>query len=209
MQSPKKSATIEGATQRVCALHLTEERRADLAQYLARIDDTPASHTVKGMYVSGLIATMKAASVGYPEERVHAFKDYPMRDFMGLVLEAGATLYPQKRLGDALHALGCQAIPTFAESISGGVIMATAGRSWKMALTLISRGYEISLKPGKATVAVMEADRAVVQLRNVRNFGESYHVGVMTGLMHWCRLQGNVVPKVLSQSDTDLLISWS
>lgn len=87
--------------------------------------------------------------------------------------------------------------------------MATAGRSWKMALTLISRGYEISLKPGKATVPVMEADRAVVQLRNVRNFGESYHVGVMTGLMHWCRLQGNVVPKVLSQSDTDLLISWS
>ena len=99
---------------------------------------------------------------------------------------------------ESLRQLGELAIPTFARSIAGGVTMGIVGRSWELALKCVSRGYELSLKPGSCTVASIGSGQALLQLRNVWNFGDSYQVGVVLGLMKWCRIDGRVSARVLS-----------
>lgn len=183
--------------------------RAELRQLLDAIERTPATNTVKGMYVSGIVEALASRELEPREQRRYqAFKDYSLRDYMRLCLDASVTLYPSRTPKEGLRSLGQLAIPTFAQSISGAVIMGTVGRSWELALRCVSRGYQISLKPGEAIVAELGAERALVQLRKVWNFGDSYQVGVVEGLMDWCGLNGQVVATVVSPCDTDLNIQW-
>jgi uncharacterized protein (TIGR02265 family) len=127
---------------------------------------------------------------------------------METLLDASVTLYPKKPIAEGLKMLGEQAIPTFASSIVGSVIMGTVGHSWNLALKCVSRGYEVSLKPGRAVVAEIGHGKAVVELREVWNFGESYQVGVIQGLMQWCGLEGEIQPVVKTHCDIDLEIRW-
>lgn len=189
---------------------LEHEHRAGLRQLLDTIERTPATNTVKGMYISGIIEALAQRDTAPREERrYHAFKDYPLRDYMRLCLDAAVTLYPSRPPKEGLRSLGQLAIPTFAQSISGAVVMGTVGRSWELALRCVSRGYQISLKPGEAIVAELGSERALVQLRKVYNFGDSYQVGVVEGLMDWCGLNGQVTANVISSCDTDLQIQWT
>ncbi|MFO7177216.1 MAG: DUF2378 family protein [Pseudomonadota bacterium] len=184
-------------------------KKPDLADLVGHIDRTPAGHTVKGMYVAGILDALDARKVRRPDFRVQAFRDYPLRQYMELLLDAAVTLYPSQPIRSALVSLGKLAIPTFASSIVGGVIMGTVGRSWDIALKCVSKGYQISLRPGNAVVTNAGPGRAVLQLREVWNFADSYQVGVVEGLLEWCDLQGTVKPRVLGPCDVDLDIEWS
>ncbi len=189
---------------------LEHEHRAGLRQLLDTIERTPAANTVKGMYVAGIVEALAQRDIAPREQRRYqAFKDYSLRDYMRLCLDAAVTLYPSRSPKEGLRSLGQLAIPTFAQSISGAVVMGTVGRSWELALRCVSRGYQISLKPGEAIVAELGAERALVQLRKVWNFGDSYQVGVVEGLMDWCGLNGEVTAHVISACDTDLRLQWA
>jgi uncharacterized protein (TIGR02265 family) len=194
------------------ARELTKQRpelRAELTQLFERIEQTPEANTFKGMYWTSLAGALNAARVDYvPPQRIQAFKDYPLRAYMELLLDSAITLYPNQRPSQGLRALGHLVVPTFANSIVGGVMMGTIGRSWEIALKCLSRGYEISLNPGKATVAEFKNTTALVQLRNIWNYGDSYQVGVIEGLMAWCGLIGRVSPHVIASCDVDLRIEW-
>jgi uncharacterized protein (TIGR02265 family) len=183
--------------------------QSELRQLLEVIERTPVRNTVKGMYVSGIVQALSERNLTPREQvRYQAFKDYSLRDYMKLCLDAGLSLYPGRAPKHGLRSLGQLAIPTFAQSISGAVVMGTVGRSWELALRCVSRGYQISLKPGQAIVAELTSNNALVQLRSVWNFGDSYQVGVVEGLMDWCGLDGEVVATTLSASDTDLTLRW-
>lgn len=189
---------------------LEHENRAGLRQLLDTIERTPAANTVKGMYVAGIVEALAQRDIAPRDQRRYqAFKDYSLRDYMRLCLDAAVTLYPSRSPKEGLRSLGQLAIPTFAQSISGAVVMGTVGRSWELALRCVSRGYQISLKPGEAIVAELSAERALVQLRKVWNFGDSYQVGVVEGLMDWCGLNGEVTAHVISACDTDLKLQWA
>jgi uncharacterized protein (TIGR02265 family) len=181
----------------------------DLDYYIDWIAKTPKGHTVKGMYVGGLWQTLDSMGVvSAKKPKIQAFKDYPLPEYMELLVDAAVTLYPRNTVRDGLENLGQLAIPTFARSIVGGVIMGTVGRSWELGLKCVSRGYEVSLNPGKAVVAEIGNGRARVELRKVWNFGDSYQVGVVGGLMHWCSVVGEIRPVVKSMCDVDLEIEW-
>jgi uncharacterized protein (TIGR02265 family) len=185
------------------------ERQGELTRLLDRIKETPETNTVKGMYVNGIIQALQEHGVAYrPAERVQPFRDYPLRVYMELLLDSAVTLYPNTTVHDALFRLGQLAIPTFARSIVGKVIMSTAGKNWELSLKYVSKGYQISLKPGKATVAEMANGRALVQLRQVWNYGESYQAGVVDGVMSSCGIVGKINPHIISVCDVDLRIEW-
>lgn len=190
--------------------HERSDLRRELQILFEQIDKTPRTHTSKGMYVGGVYQALE--SMGCPvldQEKVPAFKDYPLHGYMELLLDGAVTLYPRDTVQQGLRQLGQHGVSTFARSIVGGVIMGTVGRSWELALKWVSRGYEVSLNPGKAVVAEMTANRAVVQLRNVWNFGETYHVGMIEGLMQWCGIVGTVTADVISPCDVDLKVEWA
>jgi len=188
--------------------HEGAKARPQLHELLKDIEQTPKDHTVKGMYVGGLLDTLKAHRVSCSLTAVQAFKDYPLRDYMELLVDSALTLYPRQTPSEGLRALGRLAIPTFAKSIVGGVLMGTVGRSWELALKCVARGYEVSLRPGKCTVTAMSPGRTVLQLRSVWNFGTSYQVGVIEGLMEWCQISGLVSPTAVSRCDVDLKLEW-
>ena len=192
----------------------TKPERPEIEQELSRfwewIDKTPRTNTVKGMYIGGLNDALVANGVQPPAgPRIQAFKDYPLRAYMAQLIDAATTLYPHVSVHESLRRLGELAIPTFAKSIVGSVTMGVVGHSWELALKCVSRGYEVSLKPGSCTVASIGNGRALLQLRNVWNFGDSYQVGVVQGLMKWCEIKGTVTPKMLSLSDVDLTLEWT
>jgi uncharacterized protein (TIGR02265 family) len=191
---------------------IAEDRPAiqgDLADLSAWIKRTPETNTVKGMYVAGVMQAMADRGIRRSEmARIHAFRDYPLRDYMELLVDCAVTVYPQMPIRQGLRSLGQLAIPTFAKSIVGAVLMGVVGHSWELALKSVSRGYAVSLKPGSAVVAEIRSGYALVQLRNVWNFGDTYQVGVMEGLMEWCKLEGTVKPHVHSTADVDLQLEW-
>jgi len=180
----------------------------ELRELLEHIDQTPKDHIVKGMYVGGILDTLKTHKVSCKLTTVQAFRDYPLRDYMELLLDSALTLYPRQGAADGLRTLGRLAIPTFASSIVGGVIMGTVGRSWEFALKCVAKGYEVSLRPGKCMVSAVGPGHVTVQLRSVWNFGTSYQVGVIEGLMEWCQISGRVTPSALSRCDVDLKVEW-
>jgi uncharacterized protein (TIGR02265 family) len=185
------------------------ELRGELTQFFELIESTPAKNTVKGMYVQGVLDALDSRGVKRPpHDRIQPFKDYPLREYMEMLIDSAVTLYPSSTVAVGLRRLGQLAIPTFATSIVGRVIMGTVGRSWELALKCVSRGYEVSLKPGKATVAEMTHSRALLQLRDIWNFGDSYQVGVVEGLMDWCGIDGKITTKVISRSSIDFEIEW-
>lgn len=183
--------------------------KKELGELHRWIEETPTSCTVKGMYIVGVLQALENRGIEPREPmRVQQFKDYPLTQYMELLLDAALTLYPESAPKEGLRRLGQLAVPTFSHSIVGAVIMSTVGRSWEMCLKMVSRGYELSLKPGKAVVADMTSTTALVQLRGVWNFGDSYQVGVLEGLMHSCDMIGQVTVQVISRADTDLRLEW-
>lgn len=161
------------------------------------------------MYITGVIQALDNVGIeAGAQRRIQQFKDYPLREYMELLLDAAVTLSPEDLPKEGLRRLGQLAIPTFAHSIVGGVIMSTVGKNWELCLKMVSRGYEVSLKPGKAVVAELSNDRALVQLRGIWNFGDSYQVGVIEGLMQSCDIRGTVVVEALSKCDPDLRLHW-
>jgi uncharacterized protein (TIGR02265 family) len=185
-------------------------RAAELSAHEEAVRKTPEANRIHGMYVVGLRQLLEAEGIqGHGLEDVQRFRYYPLRNYMQLLLDSATTLYPNSVTREGLRMLGRLVIPTFANSLAGKVLMSVVGNNWELGLNCLARGYQVSLRPGKASVVESLRGRARVELRDVWNFGDSYQVGVIEGLMHWCQLDGHVVPHVLSPCDTDLVIQWT
>lgn len=187
-------------------LQETQERR----ELEAQISATPPTATVKGMYIEAFLRTLNLHGLSRPTTaRFVAFKDYPLRDFMRMLIDACPQLYPDCGLREALKLQGRLAYPTLTASTAGKVIFAIAGRSWESALQLASRAWEISLKPGSATLVEVRPHHAVLALRDIHNFADTFQVGVLEGAMEIYQIEGTVVAQPKGRPcDVDLLISW-
>jgi uncharacterized protein (TIGR02265 family) len=178
--------------------------------YRAVVDRTPAKNTIHGMYVAELRSLMESEGLhDHGLEDIRRFRYYPLRDYMQVLLDCVTSLYPQQPIRDGLQTIGRLVCPTFATSFGGRVIMSAVGSSLELGLKVLARGYQLSLKPGRATTVDLAPGRAKVELRDVWNFGDSYQVGVIEGLMNWCHIEGSITPTVLSPCDTDLLVEWT
>lgn len=174
------------------------------------IDATPSHATVKGMYIESFLVSMERKGVVRPtDRRFVSFKDYPLREYQELLLEATATLYPTTPPRDGLKLLGRMAYPTLSESTVGRILFAIAGRDWKAALPLSRRAYEISLKPGRAELKDVTENSAIMCLRDVWNFADTYQVGAYEGAMECYLISGTVTPRPGSRiCDVDLHMEW-
>lgn len=174
------------------------------------ISETPADATVKGMYVDTLLSMLKRRGAALPtDKRYFSFKDYPLRELMRLMVDAVEVLYPDNSPREGMIALGRLAFPTLTSTTIGKVIFSVAGNSWVRALNLVTKAYEVSLRPGTASVVDMTEARARVELREIWNFGNSYQVGVFEGAMKHFGVRGSVqAVRVGRRCDVDLIMHW-
>jgi uncharacterized protein (TIGR02265 family) len=181
--------------------------KAELEGWLS---ETPPEATVKGMYVDSLLSMLKRRGAEPPlAKRYLAFKDYPLHELMRLMVDAVGVLYPHTSPHAGMIALGRLAFPTLLSTTVGKVIFSIAGNSWVRALNLVTKAYEVSIRPGTASVEDLTETSARVELREIWNFGDSYQVGVFEGAMEHFRVSGSVrAVRVGRRCDVDLNMQW-
>lgn len=189
------------------ALPPSSPERQALEQWIA---ETPESATVKGMYPADLLKSLDRKRLQRPtDKRFIAFKDYPLREYMGLLIQGAELLYPKLSPREGLRHLGLDVYPTLANSTVGRVIFSIAGKNWVHALKLAPRAYGISLSPAQVTLSDLRENSARLELRDVWNFGDSYQVGVFEGAMSTFGVDGCVRARRLKRRcDVDLLMEW-
>lgn len=176
----------------------------DLEDRLAKV---PEAATVKGMFFSGpidLAAKKTAKHVG--RDRYVAFKDYPLTEHLEVLAQCAKLAYPREPARSALRRLGHDAYRTFVESLAGRALFAVAARSWEDGLTLVSRAYGITGPVGTGRVVEASASGAVIALRGIWNFPDSYHLGVFEGAISQYGKAGEIWVRVHGLADVDLQI---
>jgi uncharacterized protein (TIGR02265 family) len=127
---------------------------------------------------------------------------------MELLVTAAGVMYPREPIRNGLRRLGRLAYPTLAGTLIGKAIFGVAGRNFGTILSLASRAYNVSLKPGEVTLAERGAGRGVMLLRQLWNFPDSYQVGVFEGALIAVGMRGEVKVRVLSPCDVDFEVTW-
>ncbi len=184
-------------------------RDSQLRVLESRIEETPASATAKGMYFESFLRMLKNAKIERPHKRRYLpFKDYPLTELMGLMLAATGELHPGMSPTDSLRQMGRLAFPTLVGSTVGKVLFSVAGRSWQAALPLTPKAYSLSVT-GTTTLREMNDNSAVLELRDIWNFPDIYHVGVLEGAMQSYGVEGSVrADRHRRRCDVDLVLEW-
>ncbi len=175
----------------------------------SRLPRVPPDATVKGMFFQSVADEAKAASgVTVGRGRWVAFKDYPTREWLTLLVECARLVHPRVSPRESLRRLGQNAYPTFLSSTVGRVLMSVADNDLALALRQVPRIYAVSGNTGRAELGELTEGRAIIQLRNVWDFTDSWQVGVFEGGMRAFRKQGSVLVRALSICDADLELTW-
>ncbi len=178
----------------------------ELEAHLAAL---PPSATVKGMFLSNIAELAENRAGKRPgRKRYVAFSNYPMREMVELLPAAAELAYPGLPVREGMRRLGRQAYPTFSSSTLGRVVMSVAGNDPRSALHLAPKAYRLIGNAGTAKVVDRSDREAVLQLRGVWAWPESYNVGVHEGALDALGVDGEVLVRVLSLCDADLLVRW-
>lgn len=164
---------------------------------------------VRGMYINGVLDFCASRSRALPgQERRTAFKMYPAREYLDILVEGCAHALPRTPLRRALFEVGKDVYGTLTDSMAGRALMAMAGNDVGRAIRLSPKAYDISIKPGKVEAELIEERVAVVRIRDIWNFSSALQPGVYEGAYIAFGVHGNVKIREHSLCDVDLLCEW-
>ena len=175
-----------------------------------QIAHAPESGVLKGIFYQDIINTCAAmqAPLTPARQRYLPFIDYPLREFLTLLVDAAGALYPREPLRNGLRRLGRLAYPTLAGTLIGRAIFGIAGHNFGTILSLASRAYSVSVKPGDVELVERSKGRGIVHLRNLWPFPDAYQVGVFEGALIAVGVRGKVLVRTLSECDVDFEVTW-
>lgn len=176
----------------------------------AQIARCPEAAVVKGLFFQDILDACAKARVKQPgaRNRYVQFIDYPAREYMELLVAAAGLLHPREPIRNGLRRLGRSSYPALADTLIGKAIFGVAGNDFGTILSLASRAYSVSTKPGEATLAERTERRAVVQLREIWAFPDSHQVGVFEGALIAVGRRGEVKVRAISPCDADFEVTW-
>jgi uncharacterized protein (TIGR02265 family) len=174
-----------------------------------RLQALPAAANVKGMFLSNIADLVEQRSGKRPgRPRYVGFKSYPLREMIELLPQAAELAYPGLPAREGMRRLGRLAYPTFASSTVGRVVMSIAGEDPRAALHVAPKAYRLIGNAGTASVVDSGENEAILQLRGVWGWPDAYNVGVHEGALDALGVFGEVLVRVHSLCDVDLLVSW-
>lgn len=174
------------------------------ADHVARVAEAPESGTVRGLFfteVHRLVPALQSARTRYIP-----FGKYPLRDFMSLLIEAGRMAHPGKSPDESLRLLGLSMFSAFSSSIVG--ISLFSGVTFERALDLAPQAYRHTIEPARVELVSRTSHEAVVKLRDVWAFPESFQVGVWTGGLVALKLNGSIECIRHSWSSVDFRLTF-
>ena len=191
-------------------LELGYFRRTDFGAPIdlpTRIESTPDTASVKGMFFEKLAVLARGRGLEC-RTRYTPFRDYPMREYMQLLVNYSQARYPNLPAREGLRRTGWEAFPALMESIAGRVLFAVAGRDLLTALKVTPKAYEHTIRPGTVMMHRCSSRSAVLQLRDVWTFADCYHVGAVEGGARVFEPAARVEAYVRSPRDVHLLVRW-
>jgi uncharacterized protein (TIGR02265 family) len=177
-------------------------------EYVGRIQEAPESGTVRGLYfgeIMRLVPWLRASNT----RRYLPFSKYPLREYMQLLVDAGRAAHPSKTPHNALQALGLTTYSTFASSIAGMSLLSSMAIDVERVLELAPRAYPLTITPGSVEIVSRTPGEAIVQLRNMWTFPESYHVGVWLGAMEILSVEGTIDVIRHGWCNVDFHLRWT
>lgn len=173
----------------------------------ARIADTPVEKRTKGIFLEKLArAAQDVGAAG--QTRYRSFEDYPLRDFMRLLADYAPVRYPGVPIREAFRQAGIEAFSTLMSSVAGRALLVLARSDIRSALRLAPEAYKHNLSDCSVRLSLDASRQAILEFRDVWNFPECYHVGIIEGVCRTFGAQGRIRTRVRSACDVDLLIRW-
>ncbi|MGZ3417118.1 MAG: DUF2378 family protein [Polyangiales bacterium] len=178
----------------------------DVDAYLAR---TPATETIKGMFVAPVIkaAAAKGHKLTLARDRYLPFQDYPLREHMANLAEAARLIYPQRSIREGLRRLGRGALGVMLDSTVGRVVWAAATDPVR-AIDAIVKTYSIVHAGCVVTVVDRTPGAVIVHCERVFTFLDCHHVGVFESALEGIKVEGQVKVKLQTPISGELLCSY-
>lgn len=169
-----------------------------------------ARGSLRGVFFLHVLSVCAERQVAVPAARTRylAFREYPMLDYLDLLVEAAPKLHPERPLRGALRALGQTVYPMFVETALGRVMRAFTGASYKNVVEAAPRAYATATSEASVDVEALSDHRAVVVMRNLPVFPESYLAGVWQGALPSCQSVGDVRVAMTSPLEARFELSW-
>lgn len=176
----------------------------------AHVQATPEDATLKGMYFEQLRKMMAEKGLTLPGPRSYlAFRDYPLRDYQRAVADAAKQLHPGVPLRESLRQIGRSSYRVLSSSLVGKVAFGVLGRDIPRITKLVSKAYELSVKPGKATALDIGENHSHVRLEEIYTFVDCMQVGSFEGVFDMLGYEGQVKIKPISASSCEFYSTWN
>lgn len=159
----------------------------DLASLVA---DTPATFSVKGMFLSGMAAeldervrqeVLETLSVRPRLGRHLPFTDYPVHDFQRFLHAVARTRYGGVGTREGFRRAGRKTFPTFAASTIGKVFLTTTDDA-QSALLRYPEAYRLTAKGGFVRAEAKGSSGLVVRWDDYRGSSE-FALGLLEGVV--------------------------
>jgi uncharacterized protein (TIGR02265 family) len=141
-------------------------------------------------------------------ERYTSFRGYPLSEWLDLLPRAAEVAYPHVPPREGMRRFGHTAFSTFTSSTAGRVLFSMAGQSPAMAARLAGRAFDVIGSHGRVHVLDVGDNYAVLGLRDMWDYIDSWHVGVYEGALAALRVQGDVRVRPMDRTNADLEIRW-
>jgi uncharacterized protein (TIGR02265 family) len=178
----------------------------EVAEYVARCTE---AHRLKGLFVQSVVdIAHRAGQAPGRARRYLPFKEYPCSEYIQVAEECARLVWPRHPVRQALREFGREAFPTFRSTMIGKVLLAASGDDLVNVFRVAPRVYEVSITPGSVRSSV-EQGRALLELRDIPTFADSFHVGALEGVLETYHARGSVRVRVHTLFDVDLLVEWA
>lgn len=171
----------------------------------------PEGATISGMFLEPIAKEARRRRVALPSvrERYVAFRFYPLREHVNLLIEAAARFYPDRPLRLALRSLG-RAAPAALLTSTLGRASVGAAQGTLAILEAMAKSYPVNLPGCTVSLLETEAHACIVRMQGICYFLDSHHVGALEGALRYAGVKdGSVRVRARSSSDADLLCRWS
>jgi uncharacterized protein (TIGR02265 family) len=157
----------------------------DVARYARAC---PAGSVTQGVYFQYLRSAVEAECgkderlyAGLSRRDWTAFRRYSLRDFMCLAVNAAQLAHPKEALSEGLRRLGRLAYPSLAATMAGRVVLYAFGERLENVVKALPKAYAISVPGTVVETYELGPTHYRITMKNVYNFVDTYHLGVLEG----------------------------
>jgi uncharacterized protein (TIGR02265 family) len=180
-----------------------------------RLKAVPADGVTRGWVLQSVLDAARREGVELPGKASYGrFRDYPLREYVELLVSASELVRPEQPPRRTLFELGRGVFPGFASTLTGRVALRALGgiaEPARAGIELMSRLYRVTSKGRSAAELLEMGDSfAVIRLTGVWTFPDSYHLGVFVGAGQGVfGLEPSILVRTTSLCDCELLLSWT